>query len=120
MPVILSINNSLEPTTVQHPGGRYEPVDIAKPLSIELLTFFPGTNIREWGRKAELLLSSHVRPGPGEDTGGTVEPGQGAGRVFEGTDAGYVALADDRTGALFDGDGRWPHAGGGEPRGAVD
>ena len=64
MSVVLSIDGSLVTTTTKHPGGSYSAIDIGKPLGIQLLTFFPGTNIQEWKGKAELMITSQVRIGP--------------------------------------------------------
>jgi hypothetical protein len=66
MPVLLSIQGSLNPTTAIHPGGGYVnvPVAIGKPLGIQMLTFFPGSNIKEWGNKAEIMITSQLRAGP--------------------------------------------------------
>jgi hypothetical protein len=66
MPVLKSIEGSLVPTTTEHPGTAYEKVkvEIGKPLGIQMLTFFPGTNIKEWGDKAEIMITSQVRVGP--------------------------------------------------------
>ena len=71
MPILLSINNELNSTTTPHPGGQYESVEIGKPLGIELLTFFPGTNFKEWGfsssRYGEIMVSSQIRSGPSNE-----------------------------------------------------
>lgn len=66
MPVLKSIEGSLGPTTTEHPGTAYEKVkvEIGKPLGIQMLTFFPGTKIKEWGYKAEIMITSQVRVGP--------------------------------------------------------
>jgi hypothetical protein len=42
----------------------YKDVKIGEPLAIELLTFFPGTDIKDWHNKAEIMLSSQIRIGP--------------------------------------------------------
>jgi len=66
MPVLLSIGGALEPTTTKHTGGDYSDVEVAigNPLGIQILTFFPGTNIKEWGKKSEIMITSQVRVGP--------------------------------------------------------
>ncbi len=64
MAILLSIDGNLTVATNKHPGGKYNPVAINKPLSIQLLTFFPGANIKEWGGRAQLMFTSQVRVGP--------------------------------------------------------
>ncbi len=64
MPVLLSIDGTLVAPTTEHPGGDYKPVAFGKPLGVQLLTFFPGAAISEWGNRAELMLTSRIRVGP--------------------------------------------------------
>ncbi len=67
MGALVSIDGSLKPLSTPHPDtGYYELLDIGKPLSIELLTFFPGKNIKDWGNKAEIMISTNIRVGPGD------------------------------------------------------
>lgn len=37
---------------------------IGKPIGVRLLTFFPGTIKKDWGGKAEIMISSNLRLGP--------------------------------------------------------
>ncbi len=67
MSVLLSNGGELVSTSTEHPGTGYKPVTIGQPLAIELLTFFPGANIKEWGNKAELMITSQIRLGPSQD-----------------------------------------------------
>lgn len=67
MACLLSIDGSLVATSKDHPGGRYTPVAFGNPLSIELLTFFPGTRIKDWGNKAEIMITSQIRSGPSNE-----------------------------------------------------
>ncbi|MHC4739890.1 MAG: hypothetical protein ACYS9Y_13370 [Planctomycetota bacterium] len=64
MAILLSIDGNLTVATNKHPDGKYKPVAINQPLGIQLLTFFPGANIKDWGGRAELMFSSQVRIGP--------------------------------------------------------
>lgn len=40
------------------------PVDIGKPLGLSMLSFFPGTIKKDWGGKAEIMITSEIRFGP--------------------------------------------------------
>lgn len=39
-------------------------VEIGKPLGVELRTFWPGTEIQEWGDNAEILITAQIRTNP--------------------------------------------------------
>lgn len=68
MSVFLSINGSLTSASDQHPGGgAYTPVAVGAPLAIQVLTFFPGNDVKEFGRYAEIMLSSHLKEGPSNE-----------------------------------------------------
>ncbi len=67
MSVLLSIDGEFFSTSTGHPGTGYDPITIGRPLAIELLTFFPGADIKEWGNKAELMITSQIRLGPSQD-----------------------------------------------------
>ena len=67
MSVLLSINGGLVATTNEHAGTDYRPVEVGKPLAVELLTFFPGSSFKGRGCKAELMITSQVRLGPVQD-----------------------------------------------------
>jgi len=64
MPILFSAGSALVPTTTDDTDPAYASLEIGKPLAIQLLTFFPGKNIQEWGGKAEILISSELRVGP--------------------------------------------------------
>ena len=64
MPVLFSADGSLTSTTKATPARGYEALRIGGPLSVELRNFFPGSDIKEWNNKAELMVSSQVRLGP--------------------------------------------------------
>ena len=40
------------------------PIEIGKPIGLSLLSFFPGTIKKDWGGKAEIMISSEIRYGP--------------------------------------------------------
>lgn len=67
MALLLSVNGSFEIPTIRQPAGVYPPVVFGEPLGIQLLTFFPGINIKEWKGKAELMITSQVRVGPSNE-----------------------------------------------------
>lgn len=39
-------------------------IEIGKPLGVELRTFWPGTEIKEWGDNAEILITAQIRTEP--------------------------------------------------------
>jgi hypothetical protein len=55
-------NGDLVPTTIEVNLGA--PIDVGKPLGISLLSFFPGTIKKDWGGKAEIMITSEIRSGP--------------------------------------------------------
>ncbi|MFH1844040.1 MAG: hypothetical protein ABIF77_12610, partial [bacterium] len=55
-------NGRLVPTTQKINAGP--PLEIGKPLGISLLSFFPGTIKKDWGGKAEIMITSEIRFGP--------------------------------------------------------
>jgi len=64
MPILFSPDGSLQSTATAAAAAGYQPLAIGKPLSVELRTFYPGPDIKEWNKKAELMISSQVRIGP--------------------------------------------------------
>ena len=66
MPVLLNVNGELVPTTVKHSIEGLPAVDIGNPLAIQLLSFFPG-KIKDWGNRAELMITSQTRLGPSNE-----------------------------------------------------
>lgn len=41
-----------------------EALEIGQPFGIELRTFWPGNNIKEWGKRAEILITAQIRTVP--------------------------------------------------------
>ena len=64
MPVLFSAGQELVATTQVYEDNAYQPLEIGRPLAIQLLTFFPGRDIREWGNRAQILITSQLRVGP--------------------------------------------------------
>lgn len=55
-------NGTLFPTTTAINAGA--PIEIGKPIGISLLSFFPGIIKKDWGGKAEIMITSEIRFGP--------------------------------------------------------
>jgi len=55
-------NGKLAPTTNKVNAGP--PLEVGRPLGISLLSFFPGTIKKDWGGKAEIMITSEIRFGP--------------------------------------------------------
>ena len=68
MAILLSDGGELKPTTERQRSGGYAPVTIGRPLAIELRTFYPGHIRRDWGNKAELMLTTQTRVGPSNES----------------------------------------------------
>jgi hypothetical protein len=64
MGLLISVNGKFESPSIQHENSSYKKVEIGKPMSIGLLSFFPGNIKSDWGGKAEIMLSSQIRTGP--------------------------------------------------------
>lgn len=63
MAILLSKKKgTLVPTTTAINAGA--PIEIGKPIGISLLSFFPGTLKKDWGGKAEIMITSEIRFGP--------------------------------------------------------
>jgi len=61
--ILLSIKDgTLIPATTEVNLGA--PIDIGKPIGVSLLSFFPGTIKKDWGGKAEIMITSEIRFGP--------------------------------------------------------
>ena len=39
-------------------------IEVGKPIGVSLLSFFPGTIRKDWGGKAEIMITSEIRSGP--------------------------------------------------------
>ncbi len=68
MAILLSDGGTLKPTTEKQTAGGYGRIEIGKPLAVEMRTFFPGRIRREWGNKAELMVTTQTRVGPSNET----------------------------------------------------
>lgn len=69
MPAFFSDNGKLSLPSVPHfPDRRYVPIDIGKPLCVEILHMAFGS-VKDWWGKSEILVSSWAK------TGGTSKPG---------------------------------------------
>ena len=55
-------NRSIVPATT--PANNGPPIEIGRPIAVSLASFFPGKIKKDWGGKAEIMISSHVRYGP--------------------------------------------------------
>ncbi len=63
MAVLIADDNG----TLHTPGSRLtnaDAIEIGKPLGVELRTFWPGTEIKEWGSNAEILITAQIRTDP--------------------------------------------------------
>lgn len=67
MAILLSDGGELKPTTEHQTSGGYAPVAIGEPLAIEMRTFYPGRIKRDWGNKAELMVTTQTRVGPANE-----------------------------------------------------
>lgn len=67
MAILLSDGGALKPTTEHQTSGGYAPVAIGKPLAIEMRAFYPGRIKRDWGNKAELMVTTQTRVGPSNE-----------------------------------------------------
>jgi len=69
MPAFFSDNGKLTLPSIPHSqDGRYAPIEIGKPLCVEILHMAFG-DVKDWWGKAEILVSSWAK------SGGTAKPG---------------------------------------------